>query len=268
MHTYMLINVNRTIEDVLEKLIEWAAAALETSSNQPVLPHAIIALNASENSIHPALWDVNAATSSVLESVQRTVYRNPKFKRFAQFWRERHRSIESVESLLLSYYSSVRVVRIPGLGRPKLISNQISRLYTEISSACQGARLSKRSLRMLLDSGELQSYLQYAFDHFSNDLDTPFDFVKASFANSPIPSDFGGNILKLAINIMEVWRDKLDGPTIFKELSHLIASCIMLDSARNVTKGNCDVELYVLWPLADMARHCSKNLPRVSCPLR
>ncbi len=268
MHIYMLINLNRTIEDVLEKLIEWAAAALEKSSDQPVLPHAIIALNASENSINPALWDVNAASRSVLESVQRTVYRNPRFKRFAQFWRDRHRTIESVESLLLSYHSSVRVVRIPGLGRPKLISNQISRLYTEISSGCHRARLSKRSLRMLLDSGELQFYLQYVFDHFSNDLDTPFDFVKASFTNSPIPSDFGGNILKLAINIMEVWRNKVDASTIFKELGHLIASCIMLDSARNGTKGNCDDELYGLWLLADTARHCSKNLYRVSCPLR
>ena len=42
----------RVIESVFERLIEWAAAALETSSNQPVLPSAIIALNATEiNSI-------------------------------------------------------------------------------------------------------------------------------------------------------------------------------------------------------------------------
>ena len=57
---------------------------------------------------------------------------------------------------------------------------------------------------MLLDADELQPYLQYAFDHFVNDLDTSFDFVQASFVNSPIPSDFGGNILKMAINMMEV----------------------------------------------------------------
>ena len=38
---------------------------------------------------------------------------------------------------------------------------------------------------------------------FACDLDNPFDFVQASFTNSPIPQDFGGNILKLAINLME-----------------------------------------------------------------
>jgi hypothetical protein len=90
---------------------------------------------------------------------------------------------------------------------------------------------------MLLNSDELQPYLQYAFDHFSRDLETPFDFVQASFSNNPIPANFGGYILKLAINIMEVWKDHLDGPNIFKELSFMVASCIMLDSARHRTLG-------------------------------
>jgi len=87
--------------------------------------------------------------------------------------------------------------------------------------------------------------------------------VQASFANNPIPSDFGGNILKLAININEVWKDRVDGPTIFRELSWIVASCIMLESARNRTLGpaekvfpeyleHCDVSLddfcQLYWP--------------------
>jgi hypothetical protein len=59
---------------------------------------------------------------------------------------------------------------------------------------------------MLLDAEELQSYLQCAFDHFALTLERPFDFVVASFSNSPIPLDFGGNILKLAIKIMQGWE--------------------------------------------------------------
>lgn len=90
---------------------------------------------------------------------------------------------------------------------------------------------------MLLDADELQPYLQYAFDHFACDLDSPFDFVQASFVNSPIPSDFGGNILKLAINMMEEWECTVPATTIFTELSYLVASSIMLDSARHGIKG-------------------------------
>jgi predicted acylesterase/phospholipase RssA len=227
----------RVIEKVIEQLIKWAAAALETSSNQPVLPHAIIVLNATANSTEPDLWDVNNSTSSLLESVTRAVHQNDKLRKYAEFWRSRQKSIDTIESLLLSYYSSVRVVRVPEPGRPNLIHDQCKRLYEEITGACRRSRASKHQTRMLLNADQLQPYLQYAIDHFCRDLDTPFDFVQASFANNPIPPDFGGNILKLAINIMEVWRDKLDGPHIFKELSFMVASCIMLDSARHRTLG-------------------------------
>ena len=91
---------------------------------------------------------------------------------------------------------------------------------------------------MLLDADELQPYLQFAFDHFACDLDSPFDFVQASFINSPIPFNFGGNILKLAINLMEVCENQIDGRTLFTELSYMVASCIMLDSARSKIRGS------------------------------
>jgi hypothetical protein len=103
------LTVGRAIEDVLEHLVNWADAALETSSNQPVLPHVIIALNASENNIDEQLWDPEFATSTVLESLSRTVFQNTIFKRYAQFWRERKRLIETVSQLIRSYYSSIKV---------------------------------------------------------------------------------------------------------------------------------------------------------------
>ena len=217
--------------------MNWAAAALEKSSNQPVLPHAIIVLNACDNNIAEDLWDISRATQTLLASLSRTVFQNATFKRYAHFWRERKRPIETVEDLLLSYYRTVRVVRIPTNGRPNLIHGQVLKLYNDIKTACGFARERKAELRMLLNADEFQPYLQFAFDHFACDLDTPFDFVQASFAHSPIPLDFGGNILKLAINLMDVWENEIDGYHIFKELSYMVASCIMLDSARSKIRG-------------------------------
>lgn len=150
-----------------------------------------------------------------------------------------------MRELLLSYYSDIRVVRVPERGRPKLINQQIERLYGEVKIACRKSREAKHKLRMLLNSDELQPYLQYAFDHFSRDLEMPFDFVQASFANSPIPSDFGGNILELAINILDGWSDCLDGPAIFRELSYIIASTTMLDSARRKTLGKAELRIVI-----------------------
>ncbi|KAL4757187.1 uncharacterized protein BDW70DRAFT_171583 [Aspergillus foveolatus] len=184
----------RVVENVIDQLIDWATAALEKSSNQPVLPHAIIVLNAAENSTDPRLWDIDESTDHLMESMNEAIMRNHNLR-------------------------------------------AIERLYEEVRIACRKSREAKHKLRMLLNSDELQPYLQYAFDHFSRDLEMPFDFVQASFANSPIPSDFGGNILKLAINILDVWSDCLDGPAIFRELSYIIASATMLDSARRKTLG-------------------------------
>ena len=101
---------------------------------------------------------------------------------------------------------------------------------------------------MLLDAEELQDYLQYAFDHFACYLDRPFDFVQASLTNSPIPLNFGGNILKLAINLMESLENRIDGPTLFAELSTMVASCIMLDSARHKIRGTWTESLGSLNP--------------------
>ena len=94
---------------MFERLVEWAAAALETSSNQPVLPHAIIALNASENNIDPELWDVNVATEQLLDALSHTVKQNVCFKKHAKIWADRKKQIDTVEQLMLSYYSSIRV---------------------------------------------------------------------------------------------------------------------------------------------------------------
>lgn len=101
------------VESVFVRLVDWAAAALEMSSNQPVLPHVIIALNASENDIDPSLRDVRTVTDSIFDSLARTVNQNQTFKKYAQFWRERNKKIENMEQLMLMYYSSVQVRQSP-----------------------------------------------------------------------------------------------------------------------------------------------------------
>jgi hypothetical protein len=118
------------------------------------------------------------------------------------------------------------------------MKEQIIRLYSSIQWGCSSARQRKAALRMLLDAEELQSYLQCAFDHYAKTLDFPFDFVEASFTSSPIPLDFGGNILKLAINLMDLDSEEMDVQAIFQKLSYMVASCIMLDSVRHKIKGS------------------------------
>jgi hypothetical protein len=87
---------------------------------------------------------------------------------------------------------------------------------------------------MLSNSENLNIYLQSAFDHFSQDLDMPFNFMDVSFMINPIPQDLAGNILKLAVAM----KARYDNPRkIFEELSLMVASCIILDCVRQNFKG-------------------------------
>lgn len=226
----------RTFESsVIGKLLAWAAASIEKSVNQPTLPHAIIALNATDMGVDPKEWDVDYATQTLMSNVAQAIHRDPKYGEYADYWMRRGRVIRTTKDLLLCYYSSITVVRIPTKGRYMLIDEQAGKLHKQITLKCSSSYFARRKARMLSNSDELNVYLQYAFDHFSQDLDTPFNFIEVAFKNNPIPMDFGGNILKLAVAIRK--RRNYAGRRIFQELAGMVASCVMLDCVRHNLKG-------------------------------
>lgn len=221
---------------MLSKLLSWAHASMEKSLNQPTLPHAIIALNATDTAIDSREWEVDFATRVLLITVAGAINRDAKYKEYADYWTSRGKTIRTMEDLLDCYYSSVRVVRIPKKGRYMLIDEQVSKLHDEIGLSCNQSFYTKRRARMLSNSDELHVYLQSAFDHFSQNLDAPFNFIEVAFKNNPIPLDFGGNILKLAAAVKKSGVCN-GGPKIFRELSSMVASCIVLDCNRHNLKG-------------------------------
>jgi len=110
-----------------------------------------------------------------------------------------------------------------------LLEDQVTKLREEIIRCYNDSLETKKEVRMLANGEKLQIYLQSAFDHFSQNLDTPFDFIKEAIRINPLPHDFCGNIMKLAIAIKNFsnFRDRADVPRIFQELSHMVASCIV-----------------------------------------
>ncbi|KAF1960915.1 hypothetical protein CC80DRAFT_590230 [Byssothecium circinans] len=229
----------RSIEGVFEKLLEWGSVAIETTYNQPLLPYAIIALNATELDVDPVMWDPDTSTSLVLSSLADTVDKNVKFSQYAELWRKRGKNIENVEDLMLCYYSAFRVIRLPTNGRPTLVEEQAGKLYSEIERGCRLARNVKSQTRMLLNAFEFQAYLNHAFDHFCSSLDTPFDFVQCSYLTSRLSTTFGESILALAVSMARK-KPRPEAATIFKKLGHLIASCMMLDVMRSNLKGTAE----------------------------
>nr|POE62816.1 calcium-independent phospholipase a2-gamma [Quercus suber] len=241
---FVLRNPKTFQSAVLTKLLEWGVAALEKSINQPALPHCIVAVNGTDPSVDDREWDVNYATQSLLMSVHGAldyVEGVPRFRELAEHWRSLGKHIYTVEDLILRYYSSFKVVRIPSKPRYMTINEQIGKLHDVIKSNCEDSFRTKRRARMLTNADELNVYLQSGFDHFTTHLDIPFNFMQISLLRNPIPNDFGGHILQLCSTISSQQPNHQPGRVawMFEKLSVMLSSCVLLDCAR-FRKGRVD----------------------------
>ncbi|KAK3115116.1 hypothetical protein LTR53_005893, partial [Teratosphaeriaceae sp. CCFEE 6253] len=241
---FVLRNPKTFQSAVLTKLLDWGVAALEKSINQPALPHCVVALNGTDPAVDEREWDINFATQSLLSSVKGAldyVEGVPRFRELAEYWRSLGKHIYTVEDLILRYYSSFKVIRIPSKPRYMTINEQIGKLHSVIKSNCEESFRTKRRARMLTNADELNVYLQSGFDHFTTHLHVPFNFMQISLLRNPIPLDFGGHILQLCTTISSQQPSRKPGQVawMFEKLSVMLASCVLLDCAR-FRKGRVD----------------------------
>ncbi|KAI2470767.1 FabD/lysophospholipase-like protein [Annulohypoxylon bovei var. microspora] len=238
---FVLRNPRSFESAVLDKLIRWGAASIDKSLNQPVLPHAIVVFNATDINVDEKEWDVTKATQMLMTDIHDAVFREPSLQEQVHTWRRRGKNITSTKELLECYYASISVVRIPYKGSYMLMNEQVSKLCSLLKERCKTSYLRKRQVRMLANTEKLQFYLQAAYDHFTKDLNTPFDFVKETLRHSPISRNFEGNILNLALGIKDRSCDPFlsgDAEQIFRSMGPMIASCVMLDAVRQNLPGS------------------------------
>lgn len=210
--------------------------------NQPALPHLIIVLNSIDPDVYPGQWNDESITERFLASTFGAVTENITLIKHAEYWKAKGREVLTVEQLLLCYYSSMSVVGIPRKGRYALLNGQVAKLNSQIKRRCDESRQTKERLHLTLNAEEFQAALSTGFDHFSRSLDEPFDFVEASFKLNPMPNDFGGNVLRLALAIQNSKMAGASGTEIFQHLGPMVASCVMLDYVRHHIKGKLSNE--------------------------
>ncbi|TGJ81236.1 hypothetical protein E0Z10_g7507 [Xylaria hypoxylon] len=237
---FVLRNPRSFESTVLHKLIKWGAASIDKSINQPVLPHAIIVLNATDTNVDDKEWDVSKATQMLLSDISDAIRREPVLQQYAQIWRQRGRRLNTTKELLECYYASISVVRVPYKGSYMLMNEQAGKLSDLIKDRCAEAHAKKKMVRMQANTEKLHFYLMAAFDHFTQDLNTPFDFVKEMLRHSPVSRNFEGNILNLSLLIKDSAAHpavRNDAEQIFRVIGPMIASCVMLDAVRQKLPG-------------------------------
>jgi hypothetical protein len=176
-------------------------------------------------------WDPESAKLRLLDSVKNSLKQVPMFKDLVKDWAKRKKHIETVSDLIHCYYSSFSVVRIPAAGRYGKMAKQVDKLHRKIIEKCTDSYVKKATRRMLSSSDELDMYIQAGFEHFSKGpLDKPFNFVEVAIRNNPIPQDFSGHILQLAIlMIPQFTSNGRDGKGLLNKLIEMVASCIVLN---------------------------------------
>ncbi|KAI0433875.1 acyl transferase/acyl hydrolase/lysophospholipase [Xylaria sp. FL1042] len=71
---------DRTMEDIVEKLLAWANVNHSKSVNLPSKPHAIIALNKCPNSTPDEMWNSLTATDQLFKSMSSQIQKNNTFQ--------------------------------------------------------------------------------------------------------------------------------------------------------------------------------------------
>lgn len=150
------------------------------------------------------------------------------------------------------------------------MNDQVDKLSDLIKDRCAAALSKKKQVRMLANTEKLQFYLQAAFDHFTLDLNTPFDFVKEMLRHSPVSRNFEGNILSLVLLIKENVAHpaiRNDAEQIFRAIGPMIASCVMLDAVRQKLPGKLNSANRIRPYPADRAyyRNCQSAIGRSVC---
>ncbi|KAJ4295420.1 hypothetical protein N0V90_007432 [Kalmusia sp. IMI 367209] len=204
---------------VLPKLLTWAFALLEASTNQGTLPHAVIVLNCNKPGIRDELWELKSATIDLLQAnshVLQSATGHLDIMKYAEKWRRKGKQIRNVLDLIQCY---------SGLN---LKLKEVTRLRLLISRLCEDSYFSKKNARLLASADDFGFYIQQAFSHYSRKLDEPFDFKECSLRRNPIPQNLGDHILRMAIAIQYQFPAK-SGPWIFQKLSFMVASCFLYD---------------------------------------
>ncbi|KAI1264025.1 hypothetical protein F5Y18DRAFT_418041 [Xylariaceae sp. FL1019] len=225
-----VLNNPRTMEDVVEKLLLWADSNYSASINLPSKPHAIIVLNKSSSETPGDQWSRHRATEEFFISMDPQVSKNKTFERYMKKWA--NNDVTNMQDLFECYYSSVNVIRIPDKSRYQLFHEQGIVLADAIRYHCDVAQRKKRDRKMLPDADQFQQYLSLAFDHFSETLDEPFDYIKASLKSRPPPKTLADNLHEFVLLLAQTTKREGQIKWLFDKITTLVASCVMLDSAR------------------------------------
>jgi hypothetical protein len=224
-----------TAEVTLGRLIKWADKTRSGTLNQPALPHAIIIVNGTKS--NPEEWlDENVATRQMLQSRGQIGLSDRELVEIAKRWEGViGTSPMTLYDILSRYFGNIRVVYIP----PKdgashdIIYRQLQKLRARVETESRAVRSSRGRSGSLWDAEQLSAYIVDTFEHYTNDLNRPFDFFKSFRENNPIPKGFTQHMTDLMRLMSASTRDQSE---VDRRVAALVSSYILFEFVKFGTR--------------------------------
>jgi hypothetical protein len=223
----------RTLENDLVRLLDWAQTSLESAVNRATLPHLIIVIN---NCTEGTQWDTVQITETIFEEQKRILEENSTVREYKRKFERLGVVIATVEDLLKCFYSTVQFVKLPEWRDCALLSTQLRKLHSLIDEASLSAQLAKSKAKLLLNSQDQELFYRLAFQHYSTDLDKPFDFLEKLFALHPLPNNISNNCATLLTAAHRALGGSLSPEQFCAVLAPSLSSAIALDAARSYVR--------------------------------
>ncbi|KAF8535225.1 hypothetical protein BDD12DRAFT_753138 [Trichophaea hybrida] len=263
---YPRSNLDRTLESVLSRLIKWADTVLETAVNQPLLPYAIVAADTWYQHIEKIDWWNDTLTMKQLDKYAGCIHKDPELQVLVNVWAGRQKRVTTLLELIQCYYSGIKIVCIPRMSKsPPLFRRQYQQLNIAITEATELAKRRRIQSGLLMNSEQLATYLNDAFNHYSKNLYEPFNFLQSAFQRRPVEAYFQTHIIQAAYLLIRTHssEETLTARRTFTELAPLLASSILLDVCRKGKSANIDsvIERYDAHFRAAVREFCQETWP-------
>ncbi|CVK96681.1 uncharacterized protein FMAN_11011 [Fusarium mangiferae] len=178
-----------------------------------------------------------ATGQQILNEQQRILEENHKAKAIADRFRRVVIEIHTLEDLLLTSYASVHFIRLPKGQSAVCLSSQLGRLHTMICQLSNQSLDEKVRRRMLLSAPNMDEFSRLAFDHYSNKVKEPFDFLAQLISLRPPPAKMAARLSELMIETFKALDTNGDRISIVSRfcgvVAPLVCSIMALDAARS-----------------------------------
>lgn len=228
-------NDDQRLEEYMQRLLEWAASAVDKSVNHLAQKTLVIVRNMT--SLHTTkLYDEDILKHSIFDNLGPLWKSSEHLKNFRDTYNRKHtlsqRGIHSNSDFFAVFFQKVDVCYIPDKDKAPMdqIFGQYQRLRKQIVRASEAGQEVRSKSWTQYNIPTLSHLLLRAFEHFRMS-DRPFDFYKAARKDNPNPASISDHISNL---LRHLQLSKIKEPEIFPKL---VSICIVSYAFRNFKQG-------------------------------